>query len=149
MSFIEDDYARRILNSSLKGFNKSLEICKKHRESGKEYYESISWSAQITNNMLNIVPTRNMISNIGIGANGTHSAESLNLVPRSLRTLFYKKVNEIKFPMRHPKFVLNDIIYTNKVEKILGIGKPIVNLIRNLESFILNKIIYKKNKNPN
>jgi len=42
--------------------------------------------------MLNIVPTKNLISNIGIGENGTHGAGSIKELPKAIRVLFNKRL---------------------------------------------------------
>ena len=54
----------------------------KHRDSGREHYESIMFAAAALNNMINIVPKYNMISNIGIDIESTHSVADIRLVPR-------------------------------------------------------------------
>lgn len=134
--FLDNDYALKILDKNLSGFQDSIKTCTTHRNSTKEYYESISWAAQNSNNMLNIVPTRNLISNIGIGENGTHGASSIKELPKSIRDVFNKKIYELEFPLRHPEFIINDTIYSEKVNRILGIGYPFINLLRKIESSV-------------
>ena len=84
--------------------------------------------------MLNIVPTRNLINNIGIGQDATHGAGSVKELPRALRSVFNKKTYELNFPLRHPKFVINDTIYLEQLQQVLGIGRPVVNFCRGIES---------------
>lgn len=134
MPFLEDTYALEIMNKNVIGFDKTVNTCSWHRDSGIEWYESISWVAQNLNNMLNIVPTKNLISNIGIGADGTHGAGSIQELPKSLRKLFNKKTFELDFPLRHPRFVIDDKIYHSKLNKITGFGYPFINLYRSAES---------------
>ena len=75
----------------------------RHRESGREHYESIMFAAAALNNMLNIVPKYNMISNIGIDKESTHSVADIRLVPRRNQKLMYKETYEIDFPLVHPQ----------------------------------------------
>lgn len=136
MSFLDDQYVKAILGDSLIDFKDTLNTCTWHRASGIEYYESISWAAQNTNNMLNIVPTRNLISNIGIGENGTHGAGSAKELPKSIRSIFNKKTFELKFPLRHPDFVINDTIYLEKLHRIISKGHPFISFFQGVEGTI-------------
>lgn len=65
-----------------------------------------TWS----NNGLTILPNINLISNIGFGADATHSKDKNSKVP---------KLNEfgISYPMKHPIFIISDYeadLYTNR-----------------------------------
>lgn len=86
----------------------------KHRDSGREHYESIMFAAAAENNMLNIVPKYNMISNIGIDKESTHSVADIRLVPHRNQKLMYKKTYEIDFPLTHPKMVERNVHYDRK-----------------------------------
>lgn len=86
----------------------------RHRESGREHYESIMFAAAALNNMLNIVPKYNMISNIGIDKESTHSVADIRLVPRRNQKLMYKKTYEIDFPLVHPQKICRNIRYDEK-----------------------------------
>ncbi|MDP1725475.1 MAG: hemolysin activation protein [Bacteroidota bacterium] len=134
MPFLEDKYALEILGNNLTGFKDTVNTCTWHRASGIEWYESISWAAQNLNNMLNIVPTRNLISNIGIGEDGTHGAGSVIELPKSVRSIFNKKTFELSLPLRHPDFVLNDTIFLEKLNRITGNGYPIISFFRKAEN---------------
>lgn len=134
MPFLEDKYALEVLVKNLPGFDDTVKTCTWHRASGIEWYESISWAAQNLNSMLNIVPTKNLISNIGIGENGTHGAGSIKELPKAIRTLFNKKTFELSFPLRHPAFIIDDTLYFEKLNRVTGNGHPIVSQIRSIES---------------
>lgn len=86
----------------------------KHKESGREHYESIMFAAAALNNMLNIVPKYNMISNIGIDKESTHSVADIRLVPRRNQKLMYKKIYEIPFPLLHPKEIIRNEKFDEK-----------------------------------
>lgn len=86
----------------------------RHRDSGREHYESIMFAAAAQNNMLNIVPKYNMICNIGIDKESTHSVANIKLVPRRNQKLMYKKVYDIEFPLIHPTEVKRNIHYDRK-----------------------------------
>ena len=86
----------------------------RHRESGREHYESIMFAAAALNNMLNIVPKYNMISNIGIDKESTHSVADIRLVPRRNQKLMYKETYEIDFPLVHPQKICRNVRYDEK-----------------------------------
>ncbi len=99
-----------------------------------------SWSLQRGMNMflnsgLIIVPKRNLMSNIGVTENSANSLSSMRHVPLSLRKLYNLKTFEITFPLKHPKYIINDIEYKNKVDRFMGRSAD-QKLIRTLESVV-------------
>lgn len=103
---------------SKKAFYHFIELAKKRRTMGIPFYETILGASQMLNNQLNIVPTRNLICNIG-NKNGVHTSANTRLIPKKMRGLYYKKV----FPVEHhpligPSFVSDDLEYKKKVYKI-------------------------------
>ena len=61
-----------------------MKVWQKNKESGVEHYETILGLGQYVNNRLNIVPTQNMIVNIGNTPEGsTHSASGIEMIPES------------------------------------------------------------------
>lgn len=145
--FLNDENTMKLLKHNVESnYQNSIETCKKHKKSGREYFESISWSHQNLNSMINIVPTQNMISNIGIGENGTHGSSSLNLMPKAFQKVFFKKRYEIEFPLKHPKYVMEDKEYTQKLNKIMGIGHPFLARIRSYEGLIRTLLYAEKNE---
>lgn len=132
-TFLENEYTRKQLRQYTEAFNEKVKVCTWHRSTGKEYYESILWNTKHTNHMLDIVPSRNQISNIGIGADGTHGGGGMEVIPNGIKRLFYSKTYELKFPLRHPQHVVADAQYVKKIVRILGEGHPLVLLWRSLE----------------
>lgn len=84
-------------------------------KSGREHYEGILGSNEFLQHRLNIVPSKNLVANIGVVANATHSTDSVFKLPRHTRRIFYKDTYEYDFPLKHPKYVIEDIGYTDKV----------------------------------
>ena len=125
MPYLDSEYAKSRMKKLFTKMDDTISTCTWHRDSGKEYYESIGWSYQNSNNMLCIVPTKNLISNIGIGADGTHGADSLKELPKAHRKVFFTETYELEFPLRHPPFLLNDLEYLKKLETLQGKRTPI------------------------
>lgn len=98
-----------------------LKVCKSHKDSGIEYFESINAASMMLNNRLSIISAKNMISNIGVGVSeSTHSVSDIKKMRPKTRKLFNKKVYEYDFPLKHPEYVVCDNEYKNLVDKALG-----------------------------
>lgn len=120
--FLDDKYTVSCLKRKYgKNFiSRFMNTCIFHKKQGKEFYESIRSSNQYVNSQFNIVPKRNMTCNIGIGMESTHSVSKITLQPRRLRRVFFQNVYEISFPLKHPKYVVEDVEYAKKVEYLMG-----------------------------
>lgn len=90
----------------------------RHKASGREHYESISESAMRTSSRLCIVPTVNMISNIGLTDDATHTKMKLEQLPKRYQGVFYQPTYEIE-KVVHPRYVLEDYDYKKKVNHML------------------------------
>ena len=141
-NFLNDEYGLRKLESIighrnyLKNF---INMCNRHKETGREHYETILIANVIMSSGLCIVPTRNMINNIGDTADSTHFTGSSNTIPRGLRRIFTMKRYEIEFPISHPKYIMEDMDYKDRVYKIMGWGHPLIKMYRLVEG-IFHKI---------
>ena len=77
------------------------EMCQRHANSGRQYYETIFWAYMLLHDGLAIMPSKNMINNIGMNE-GTHYSTQLDLMPKRLRRIFTMGKYEIDFPLSHP-----------------------------------------------
>ncbi|SFB20766.1 hypothetical protein SAMN05660845_2029 [Flavobacterium swingsii] len=134
--FLNDNYAKHCIQSVLgkKAYSNFYKNCQNHKATGRAHYESIFGSAAILNSRLNIVPKYNLISNIGIDSNATHGATSMKILPKGIKKIFYMKPHELIFPLKHPKYVIEDVEYKKRIDRIMGNGYPLVNLYRLFES---------------
>lgn len=103
-----------------------------------------SWStqfgtAQILQSKLIVVPSVNLMSNIGLTPESANSVSNINCIPRGLRPLYRLKLYEISFPLKHPRYVINDIEYCKKVDRLMHPNKVIAKY-RKLESIFLRII---------
>ena len=71
-------------------------------------------------NGLTIVPSKNMISNIGISSEATHGADNIKLITKNVQKAFYAQTYEIDFPLHHPKYVLEDKRYEDMQSQMMG-----------------------------
>lgn len=97
---------------------------------GGEFWIEFSMYSQ---NRLQIVPKRNMIKNIGCTADSAHS-KPLSELPRGIRKIFNMDIYELEFPMKHPKYVIPDIDYEKKRNRIMAYNYPLAYYYRGFES---------------
>ena len=115
-----------------------IKMCRQHRDSGKEYYESIFWASNLLHSGLAIMPTKNMINNLGLSADSTHFSGSIKTTPRAYRKIFTMKRHEITFPLRHPKYVIENVDYKERLYKTNAWGHPWIKVCRSAEELWLN-----------
>ena len=102
-----------------------IKTAQEHRKTGREHYESINAAAMFLNDRLNIVPKYNMISNIGVAKESTHSTEDIRTLPKYVQKLMFMDTYEIDFPLKHPVEIKRDFQFekemtATKVQKLLG-----------------------------
>ena len=114
-SFLDDSYAMEQLSLQERNFPKKLAKTQMHRASKKEYYESILGFSRMLHHRLNIVPKYNMITNIGVGAESTHGHGNIHRYTKRARSVLNKKRYEIDLPLKHPKYMIADKTYENKM----------------------------------
>lgn len=115
-----------------------LSMFRDHSLSGKQYFETIYWADQILNSGLTIMPTRNMVSNIGLTDGSTHFSAQLQTMPRRLRRIFTMPRHELSFPLTHPKYVIENVEYQERRYKVLGWNHPLTKISYSLEELWLN-----------
>ncbi|HAF06930.1 MAG: hypothetical protein QME48_06185 [bacterium] len=143
---------RNIEVNSKKLFNSNILITVKNLRKKIEKGEKLSsWSSifgfytQVLNSQFLIVPTKNLVRNIGIS--GVHTPSEIKLISKSIRKIYKLNLYELDFPLKEPEFVMRDTIYENKVLKLMKPNLIIKNL-RKLESLvyrIIFSIIDRKN----
>lgn len=75
------------------------------------------------NNQLQIIPKKNLVSNIGCTKDSAH-ADDLKLMPSGIRGVFNMKTYELDFPLKHAKYVIPDVQYEKKRNKIMAYNYP-------------------------
>ena len=89
---------------------------------------------------LNIVPKSNLITNIGLGAEGTNSVSSIKMIHRGLRRIYFMPTYTVTLPLKHPFYVISDVIYTRKINKVMGSSNLFLRRYRWLESILYRLI---------
>lgn len=126
------------LRKTRPGAQRYAKVWRANKASGVEHYETILGLNQFVQHRMNIVPTKNMILNIGNTPEGsTHSMSSLDLIPKGLRRIYTMKTYEIEFPLKHPKYMINDVDYQKSLFRLMGWGHPMVTFGRKIEKAML------------
>jgi hypothetical protein len=140
-TFLDDPEAMRLLRDVVasRGYRTDfIPMCESHRRSGKAYYETIFQAAMLLNNGLAVYPTRNMINNIGVTSDSTHFAGSVETLPRGYRRIFTMGRHEVEFPLRHPRYVVPNEAFKQRVYRIMCWDHPWLKIARSFEELALN-----------
>ena len=119
-----------------------LNNAKRHRATGKEFWESIIGCNCLFNSQLAIIPKYNLVTNVGLTANSTHSNTAMKYLPKVQRNLFEMKAYELSFPLKHPEFVITNEDYFKRVHIIMGTGHPFRRKWRRFV-YIIKRILYR------
>lgn len=117
-SFLNNKYIRQCVYAEhgKKQADTFYDNCTRHYATGREHYESILAVPNYLNCVVNIVPTKNMTCNCGVGLESTHSSEYHKL-PFSARKQLFMKTHELEFPLKHPDYIQPDYHYWYLMQK--------------------------------
>lgn len=137
------DYSLKV--NGIHNFVKNVEkVRKQNLESNKvNSWENAVGAGMFLSSSMIITPQKNLVSNIGLTNESTHAVNSIKKLSKSTQQLFFKKVFEIEFPLKHPKYVVRNIEYEELHRKIVGANNFVL-LIRRVES-IMRRFIYSDN----
>ena len=89
------------------------------------------------NSRLIVIPNKNLITNIGLTPEATNGGTSTAILPKKLQSIFNANRYEMEFPLVHPKFVIEDRIYNDELQKVMtGGANPFSRAARRFESII-------------
>ncbi len=138
--YADDKYIQRCLEDNLtefwykkvKGYSEG-KLVDNHKPGG-EYYHAVNSALY---HRLSIVPTKNMITNVG------YIGEHANITDKKKAPEFLGAVaHEIEFPIKHPKYVIDDKHFGREYSKILKhkVTPPIILFCKRVVHFI--KLIF-------
>lgn len=96
---------------------------------GDEYFMNL---AAYTQHQVMIVPKKNLISNIGCDPHAEHS-DSLDRLPKGIRRVFNMQTYELEFPLKHPDYVIPDLEYEKRRNRIMVLDHPWIGAWRKIE----------------
>ena len=140
-TFLDDGFNLRQLEAYIKDRRYQqdfIRFCRYHRSLGKAYYETIFHAAIFFSSGLSIVPRVNMINNAGATGEGVHLSGSNDDLPRAIRRIFTMKRHELPFPLRHPRYVIENVEYKHRMFRIMAWGHPWIKFCRSFEELWIN-----------
>jgi hypothetical protein len=140
-SFMHDKQAMRQLQALARERhlrNTMLKMFSDHSQSGKPYFETIYWADLLLNSGVCIMPTKNLVNNVGLTADSTHFSAELQTMPCRLRRIFTMPRYELQFPLRHPRYVVEHVDYLDRRYKTMGWNHPWTKIQYSLEELWLN-----------
>ncbi len=142
-AFMKDEYHMGLMRDYIKerNFRKTFyPMFKWHSNSSVEYFETIHIAYHILNSCLSIVPSKNMIVNIGSISDSTHFKGSFKALSKRDKKVYLLKNNEIKGPLNHPSYCIENIRYKYYIDKMLGRNRPFDlmyrKIVRNLKGLL-------------
>lgn len=70
-------------------------------------------------NRINIVPQKNLTSNIGMTEDAVHTTESYETLSKDWQSIVFAKTYELKFPLKHPNYLIDDRYYKEKQDELM------------------------------
>ena len=114
-----------------------VRMCENHASQGKAFYETIFWAYMMLHDGLAVMPSVNLINNIGLDG-GTHYSAQLELLPRRLRWQFIMPRMELSFPLNHPKEVTENYEYQKQFYLLNAWNNPFRKVQYSIEELWLN-----------
>lgn len=118
-SFLNDNYHMNLLLANNgPAFQKYWYLCKKHSET--PHWETIVGMSMLLNSSMNIISKKNLIKNIGITENATHTVSDKRLIPSKHMKFYNLESYELSFPLNHPPYVVESKGYMKKFKNVLS-----------------------------
>ena len=110
----------------------------KHKEAGVPIYETVYWSTLVLSHGLVITPTRNLIQNTAVSEESAHFQSAMKTLPRRMQQMLTMPSYELQWPLRHPRYVIENVEYKERVFRIMAWGHPLIKAGRSLEELWRN-----------
>lgn len=140
-SFLDNKYYMSQLKalSRQRLVNKNfLFACHSHRGQRKAFYETLLQAHMLLSSSLSIVPTRNLITNQGALPGSTHVVGTNQNLPKGYRKIFSMKKYDFEFPLKHPLYVIEDVKYKERINKLLLINHPFLKVLSSFEELFFS-----------
>lgn len=151
IDFLDDEYSLRAFKSNFKNGYIQNDIIEPfyteynyRRKNNKPImFEVIVATSRVLQGALTIVPTKNLMCNIGVCSDATHSkGNGSTKLSSFMKRIFFLKTYPITVNLKHPKYVICDCDYYHNVQKLLSggfIAKSKTLLKKILKKFLCRK----------
>lgn len=101
---------------------RAKKTCNKLKETGKvSSFELLNAMAMHMQSAYAIIPTKNMISNVGVSEGSVHNVSNIKFVPKGMRRIFNMKTYDIDVnELKHPQYIVENKAYKDELFKIMG-----------------------------
>ncbi len=148
MSFMEDTYAMECFRKNYRYKNDAKTFVKRGEDRRKILLNGgrlTAWTYQFSmggrlNNRLDITPTKNLITCIGLTDDSGHASNSIKKISKGLQPVFFGKTYPMDTPIKHPKYIMEDVDMEKAIIKIMG-WTPWLKISRRIES-LARQIIF-------
>lgn len=153
MPFMERTNAIEKIKTSSYPYYYKKDLIRQGKDRYSKYKEGqrlTSWTFQYNmirflNHQVTIVPSVNLMSNVGLTGESTHASSSIKQIPKGLQSLFYMKTGNMQFPLKHPEYMYCDDYYDRMVWKKMGMNTTTA-VYRKAESIIRQFVFGDKKK---
>lgn len=126
MSFLQDEHSMRNIEKNHPYYSNAYSEGLLKLESFKRGMKQTTWTyqagmASALNSQMAIVPSYNMITNIGLTADSGHAVNNLKKLPRNIQKYFNQPSIKMEFPLKHPKYIIEDLIYYEEVNNLFKV----------------------------
>lgn len=125
--FLDDSYTMKLYQYKykLKTEKNYVKTCIGHSRENRADWETVESFALKLNAQLCIIPSMNLINNVGVGVeNSVHFNLQLADMPKKQREIFFSPAGEMDFPLIHPPYVIENKAYVDEYYKLTGANNP-------------------------
>lgn len=142
-SFLNDKYGLSCLKSVVgdEFYKVLMANANKHAKTGYQWWETILGMGCMLNNRVAIIPTKNMVTDLGLTSDSTHATADARLLSKNERKMFNMQGYDVTLPLKHPKHVVPDWNYVEELFRMNGIGHPFLSFFRKVV-YLVKCIIY-------
>lgn len=141
LTFLDDKYSMKCIEKTYPYYKNIYQIGLERKAILDQGKKLTAWTYQsgvaaALQNQLSIIPSVNLITNVGLTADSGHATNNIKKLPKRVQKYFNMPKHELKFPLKHPKYIVKDWMYdemkTNKFK---------TNILTKMESYA-RRIIY-------
>ena len=130
-----------------KKFDRWYNAARAHKATGVPFWESILCFDSLMNSRVAIIATKNMVENIGMTSDSTHSDTKIEYLTKTEKRLFDIPTWELEFPLKHPPYMVVDAEYFKQLNRFFAIGHPFIAAYRkvyHIFKYTIHGEIFKK-----
>lgn len=132
-SFVNNRYEMDLLQQVIdRDYKQVFKKLSRHIGLGRPFWESINTYSRLLGHQLVIVPKHSLVTNVGISENSTHSSGNIKELSSHAKYLLSMSSYEIDGPIKHPKYVVSDVGYYNRISKEHYLADKIESILRRL-----------------